>query len=363
MADVRSYRPLRPIHTLAVPYTGSWTEFSPYLTIRPNGELYLTIGNSGLVSSVAYRSENYGRTWEPILTQAVFGTNFNCITPTSAGWVCTRDAGGAFKFSADLVTWVSKVSELEPYIEWRGVDGDCFCPSWAPGSVWVSASGKYNALGWLTMPYSADGGLTWDWSNNRINADYDNGGRVRVDAALTAGFRGGASAGGAQIPLYSTEPATIGAEGVKVWTASTSTYRSTRPGIDFPTVVCGAAVGLNNFGISTDSGANFAAKAIPAGMVMAAHRAIQDITVKGNLILTHLCDEAATPGIYKSTDLGDSWTRIHAAFGTDAVFSGIQIDPDNADIVYAWGSSGFFRSENGGTTWVASNAGLELSQS
>ncbi|MDF7822390.1 hypothetical protein P4B35_00075 [Pontiellaceae bacterium B12227] len=55
--------------------------------------------------------------------------------------------------------------------------------------------------------------------------------------------------------------------------------------------------------------------------------------------------------IRKSTDKGQSWTKITSVFPADADFSKIVIDPRNSQNVYATCQYGLYKSTNGGTSW------------
>lgn len=52
--------------------------------------------------------------------------------------------------------------------------------------------------------------------------------------------------------------------------------------------------------------------------------------------------------IYKSVDDGFNWTLSDSIGG----LSFVEVDPNNSDIIYVGGSSGFYRSIDGGVTWV-----------
>ncbi len=59
---------------------------------------------------------------------------------------------------------------------------------------------------------------------------------------------------------------------------------------------------------------------------------------------------ATDGGIYKSTDLGDSWTLIQAGNVKDILFK-----PDNADVVYAISGSTFYKSTDNGNSFNSLN--------
>lgn len=57
-------------------------------------------------------------------------------------------------------------------------------------------------------------------------------------------------------------------------------------------------------------------------------------------------------GIFKTTDGGSTWSQVATTAQVGNQFSGIAVDPTNANIVHATGISGYFRSLNGGSTWT-----------
>ncbi|RME60125.1 MAG: hypothetical protein D6790_09795, partial [Caldilineae bacterium] len=69
-----------------------------------------------------------------------------------------------------------------------------------------------------------------------------------------------------------------------------------------------------------------------------------------------------TPGhIFKSTDGGQSWTRVDGAGATafpDVPALTIFIDPDNTDHIYVGTDIGVFRSTDGGASWATFSQGL-----
>ncbi len=63
-------------------------------------------------------------------------------------------------------------------------------------------------------------------------------------------------------------------------------------------------------------------------------------------------------GLFKSTNMGESWTRIGQSM-TDQYISCIVIDPTNGAILYAGGRAGIQKTVDGGQTWQVVNDGLE----
>ncbi|VGO11895.1 Xyloglucanase [Pontiella desulfatans] len=56
--------------------------------------------------------------------------------------------------------------------------------------------------------------------------------------------------------------------------------------------------------------------------------------------------------ILKSTDKGQSWTKVTSVFPADSDFSKIIVDPRNSDVVYASNQHGVYKSTNGGADWA-----------
>ena len=66
--------------------------------------------------------------------------------------------------------------------------------------------------------------------------------------------------------------------------------------------------------------------------------------------------EQGACGVYKSTDGGNSWTRI---LKTEHATMAIEVDPQNPDLLYvATGAQGIFVSSDGGKSWKQENKGL-----
>ncbi|MGA9638516.1 WD40/YVTN/BNR-like repeat-containing protein, partial [Flavobacterium sp.] len=62
--------------------------------------------------------------------------------------------------------------------------------------------------------------------------------------------------------------------------------------------------------------------------------------------------------IWKSTDKGQSWTLINSGLDVKAEVETIKVDPVNSNIVYATTNYGFYKSTNGGSTWVLKMNGM-----
>lgn len=73
---------------------------------------------------------------------------------------------------------------------------------------------------------------------------------------------------------------------------------------------------------------------------------------------SHIVYAGTTKGLFKTTDMGETWTRIGQSLG-DQYVSSLVIDPTKSGIVYVGGRAGVYKSTDAGETWAASNAGLE----
>ena len=59
------------------------------------------------------------------------------------------------------------------------------------------------------------------------------------------------------------------------------------------------------------------------------------------------------PGeVYKSMDGGETWTSVSMSMNFGSGVTAVEVDPNNADIVFAGGNAGVFRSTDGGATWT-----------
>lgn len=65
-----------------------------------------------------------------------------------------------------------------------------------------------------------------------------------------------------------------------------------------------------------------------------------------------------TKGLFKTTNRGDSWTRIGQSLA-DQYVSCLVIDPTNPNVLYAGGRAGVQKSLDGGQSWQVMNEGLE----
>ncbi|MGH7165076.1 MAG: WD40/YVTN/BNR-like repeat-containing protein [Nitrospiraceae bacterium] len=75
-------------------------------------------------------------------------------------------------------------------------------------------------------------------------------------------------------------------------------------------------------------------------------------------LVTDTVYAGTTKGLFKTTNRGESWTRIGQSLG-DQYVSALLIDPATPQVLYAGGRAGVYKSPDGGQTWQAMNEGLE----
>ncbi len=63
--------------------------------------------------------------------------------------------------------------------------------------------------------------------------------------------------------------------------------------------------------------------------------------------------------IWRTTNRGKSWKLINKGISPEAEVESILVDPKDSRVVYASTTAGFYKSTNGGDTWVAHNTGLD----
>ncbi|HJU05932.1 MAG TPA: hypothetical protein VJ692_12350 [Nitrospiraceae bacterium] len=73
---------------------------------------------------------------------------------------------------------------------------------------------------------------------------------------------------------------------------------------------------------------------------------------------TNVIYAGTTKGLFKTTDMAESWTRIGESLA-DHYISSLSVDPIQTKTLYAGGRAGIQKSLDGGRTWTTMNTGLE----
>lgn len=100
---------------------------------------------------------------------------------------------------------------------------------------------------------------------------------------------------------------------------------------------------------SSDAGATWhkLAGGLPAGDVGRIDVAIAQKTPG---LVYAIVEHATDPGIYRSTDAGEHWTRMNRLDDRPSYYSAIYVDPTNDERLYSL-ARWFYKSEDGGKTW------------
>ena len=250
---------------------------------------------------------------------------------TSAGGVWRSDDGGA--------TWSLPGDEMASRsVRWLSVD-----PA-DPKSVWagIEARGSGSAL-WRTT----DGGATW-----KPVADAYPGGRVQAT--------------GAPITFAPTQPKTI-------YVASTNLHYRTDDGgktwRDFrvpnqdayvfavhpndPKIVFAGGRGeTQNLSRSTDGGKTWRQVGVGLGK-NSLHHLVFDPTEPTTLYASG----GTFATVFKSTDNGDSWSKLTLPVGGTSDLYSLTIDPKNGQQLWAATEDGLLKSADGGATWTRADRG------
>lgn len=307
-ADEAGRQPARP----ALPATGGrdvrgdvpadWQALGPYggdvtdVTESPvtAGLVLAGIAPAGGGGGTLYRSTDAGASWSPVPAFA-FRSVFD-IEYTASGAIFVASDSGVWSGSADAETWVQHDLGIGPNQQVLDVALD---PS-NPAVVWA---GVADATGTqpVNLVRSSDAGATWS-DVTPPHAAPMSGSAIAIDpsdpdvvAAVFAGWAGGGEA----------------------W-------------------------------VSTDGGANWTDRSagLPGNPLRAVHVEGARLLVGGGQLFG-----SQYVGLFESTNLGASWTRLDSGWPLPVV-SAIAVDPDDAQtILVAIDGAGVNRSTDGGASW------------
>lgn len=118
---------------------------------------------------------------------------------------------------------------------------------------------------------------------------------------------------------------------------------------------------------STNNGVNW--NQINSGLTNLGVFALDISKSNPNFLVAGTTNGGTSPGIYISTNAGALWTFSNSGIVDTPAIQAIAIDPVNANNVYIGiftgtgnASVGFYKSTNGGATWVPSNVGMTVTK-
>lgn len=351
------------------PYTGVWYLYD-FMTIESPGEMFLGLFDDQISTKGGiYRTGNHGDSWTQVLSHADFGgvnhTPMHLIK-TSAGYlvvvfhnVAPRAYMQLYQAASLAGPWTVVLGGVGTAGIYRGVPN-----LWKISSseIWLTGAGLLAGGNNKVIHYSLNGGLTW--SSILLIASFfgTNPAQIRVNPAGTRGFMGDVTTSADTQDRYSATPKTGG------WTAVGVVERARRFGVNWPNIVVPYAT---VYYFSADNGVTFpTSRAVPTGMQTTGTQAYDtgvDMSPLDADFLLAAINTTLNSSMWVSYDQGVNWTQKIAALGSDGsksrLLNSVMADVYNVNKAYAWGTGGFFRSDDKGATWQARSRGLELGQS
>jgi photosystem II stability/assembly factor-like uncharacterized protein len=302
------------------PFRASRTVGAVGIPTQPN-VFFVGVNNGGV-----WKTDDYGRTWNPIFDDAPTGSvgdiavapsNPNILYVGSGEGLHRPDLGvgdGIFKSVNGGKTWTfTGLGDVQQV-------GRVIVHPTNPDEVIVAGLGHpYGPNEERGVFVSRNGGKTWDktlyinHNTGAIQVEYDPKNPKIVWAVMWEHREGpweNARFAGTHSGLYQS------ADGGKTWQQKTK---------GLP----GAAEGLGRIGISIFPG--------------------------NPKIMYATVDARSKGGIYKSTDAGENWIHISTdrrVWGRGDDFAEIEVHPHNSDIVFA-GNVASYKSTDGGKTWYS----------
>lgn len=359
----------------------TWTKVSPssfdfMLEAFAMSETKPKVLYAGLIGGDVYRSKDSGRTWLKVGNTGTTVIFQLLASPVNGNWVYAADGQevraspnqgqmwAPTSLSARSLTCVSSSPFLDSLLLAGGIGG--LFKSTDGGNTWSlaglgdqgvtaialsqeSARTMYAATSIGGVFRSEDGGSTWQAINAGLPSDF-RGETLAVSSVrpeiLYAGGRGG---------LFRSE------DGGDTWQKlpidQLSPYFPTEISSVFvdpsdPNIIY-ASVAMVGIARSIDGGLSWVLTGLRGGQTILAFAA--DASRPGLVV-------ASGPGVFKSTDSGQTWTATGLA---DLCVDSLLLDPDSPEEIYAGtyapstlDHGAVYVSEDGGITWTALGAGM-----
>jgi len=309
-----------------------WTTDGPSNSIV--SQIAVDPQTSGTVYAIAdervCKRTDGGRIWS-ILISGYFSTAFAiAVDPTRSGRIFVGTFGGVFVSSDGGASW-----------EARGLKGVSQSRIWIdpsqPNTVYAfGSSGFFRTL---------DGGLNWT--------------RPNLPRSLLFRFAFAVGSDGTDFVWFSSGEVFRSRDGGESWVLASSSppfsdVRAIVPDPTTPAVLYALAPG--GLFRSADGGSSWEPRGGGSALSLAFDPRDAAVLYAG-----------AVGGVWKSADAGRTWQPIgvHPPFSATASVVALAVDPQTSTTIYSGTlnssgdfDEGFYRSEDGGTTWDRSNKGL-----
>lgn len=332
----------------------------PYVTNPAPGRLYITLLNQAKDWATIYQTDDRGSHWTKILDNADFGGATHLpwmLVETYAGYLCLvwhqiLPHEYFVVWQADTLAgpWVKVLGTTQKGAIWRGLPYLEVAPNL--NDVWCSGL-TGDAYDHDVVRRSANGGLTWCACFKRGWDVFPC--MIKVNLAQTRAIVGATG----HTAIFQNSRSSNPRSCYGTWDSITIAWRSKRFGYVSPYVVL-----AHNWShaYSTDNGLNFVSKDLPLAMrIGGAEHWDTGLDLSDINPARVLCSPAHTGlGVWVSYDWGDNWVKTLADLGhpVSPYLQGVLWDRHDPSVCYAWGSLGFFRSNDAGQTWTERNSGF-----
>ncbi len=297
-------------------------------------------GMSGYNPTVVVRSVDRGLSWESLSTFS--GSTPYDMVITADGTLVAMGSSRIWRSSDGGQTWTT--GTFSNTVFWLGAAHP------TNGSVVYATGYKYDGSFWrMTFFKSTDGGANWSSTYLGPAGLHSYGRSIAVahsapNLIMVGGYR---SDGGTIAQLFHSTDG--GATFTDITPSGASSdyyfeglaYHPANPSI----MLAGAYLALHR---STDGGSSW------TRITQYYNYGLSFSPVDNNLVLG-----AGLNRTYRSTNAGASWSNVTSGFsGSNCKW--IVPDRENASLAYTGSTAGFFRSTDGGSSWILSNSGLVI---